>query len=57
MADIQQAITAIKAGDKATGKQLLIEIIKANPRNENAWLWMTQAVSTDKERLDACRMF
>lgn len=51
MADLQQAITAIKAGDKAAGKQLLIEVIKADPRNETAWLWMTQCVSTNEERV------
>lgn len=51
MADLQQAITVIKAGDKESGKQLLIEILKTNPNNENAWLWMTQAVGTDQERL------
>lgn len=51
MPDIQQAITAIKSGDKATGKQLLIEAIKADQRNETAWLWMTQCVGTDEERL------
>lgn len=51
MPDLQPAITAIKAGDKATGKQLLIEIIRGNPKDEAAWLWMTQAVNTNQERL------
>ncbi|MBE7553927.1 MAG: hypothetical protein HS126_22915 [Anaerolineales bacterium] len=50
MSDLQQAITALKAGDKVTGKQLLIETIKVNPNNEAAWLWMTQAVNTNQER-------
>lgn len=50
MGDLQQAITVIKAGDKAGGKQLLIEVIKANPHNEVAWLWMGQVVSADEER-------
>ncbi len=51
MPDLQQAITAIKSGDKATGKQLLIEVIKADPNNETAWLWMTNVVSSDVERI------
>lgn len=51
MPELQQAITAVKSGDKATGKQLLIEIIKAKPNDEAAWLWMTQAVNTNQERL------
>lgn len=48
---LNQAITTIKAGDKQTGKQLLIEILKVEPRNENAWLWMTQVVSEKEERV------
>ncbi len=48
---LQQAITAIKSGDKETGKQLLIEELKANQSNENAWLWMTQAVNSNEERI------
>lgn len=48
---LQQAITAIKSGDKETGKQLLIEELKANPRNEDAWLWMTNVVSSNEERI------
>jgi len=51
MPELQQAIAAIKAGDKETGKRLLTEILKADRHNENAWLWMTQVVSSDSERL------
>lgn len=51
MPDLQQAITTIKSGDKITGKQLLIEVLKADQHNEAAWLWMTQVVSTDAERI------
>lgn len=50
MPNLQEAIAAIKAGDKTTGKQLLTELIKANPQNENAWLWMTNVVTSDAER-------
>ena len=50
---LQQAITAIKSGDKATGKQLLIdEVLKQNPRDENAWLWMTQVADADEDRVN-----
>lgn len=48
---LQQAITAIKAGDKETGKRLLTEVLKSDRQNENAWLWMTQVVSSDSDRL------
>lgn len=46
---LKQAVTAIKSGDKATGKQLLTQVLKADPRNEMAWLWMTEAVDTKNE--------
>jgi len=53
---LQQAIAAIKAGDKATGKHILIdEVLRANPRNENAWLWMTQVADADEDRINYLR--
>lgn len=48
MEKLQKAITAIKKGDKVTGKKLLIEVLRADPQNETAWLWM----STVLKRLD-----
>ena len=46
---LKQAVTSIKSGDKTTGKQLLTQVLKADPRNELAWLWMTEAVDTKDE--------
>lgn len=51
MPELQEAIKVIKSGDKETGKRLLTEILKADQRNETAWLWMTQAVSSNDDRL------
>lgn len=48
---LQQAIAAIKAGDKETGRRLLAEIIKNEPTNENALLWMTQILDSKKNRI------
>lgn len=42
---LEQAIAYIKAGDLEKGKQLLIQVIQQNPREENAWLWMSRCVS------------
>ncbi len=44
MNKLQAAISAIKKGDKATGKKLLIEVLRANSQNETAWLWMSTVV-------------
>lgn len=53
---LKQAIEAIKSGDKAAGKKLLIdEVLRTNPRNEQAWLWMTQVVEADEDRLNYLR--
>jgi hypothetical protein len=37
---LTSAITAIKSGDKATGSRLLMELLKGEPSNESAWLWL-----------------
>jgi uncharacterized protein YjbI with pentapeptide repeats len=47
---LQQAITLIKSGDKQSGGRLLAEILKAEPRNETAWLWMSSLVDNDEQR-------
>ena len=53
---LKQAIEAIKSGDKVTGKRLLIdEVIRTNPRNEQAWLWMTQVAEADEDRMNYLR--
>ncbi|MEW5959235.1 MAG: hypothetical protein AB1801_16010 [Chloroflexota bacterium] len=53
---LQQAIAAIKAGDKTAGKRILIdEVLRTNPRNENAWLWMTQVADADEDRINYLR--
>ncbi len=47
---LQRAITAIKSGDKKTGKQLLTKALQADPRNEKAWLWLAHVVDSPKQR-------
>ena len=48
--DLQQAIAAIKAGDKEAGQQLLAQVIKAEPKNEAAWLWMASTLDDPQEK-------
>ena len=47
---LEQAIAAIRAGDKKTGRALLADIIQADWDNETAWLWLSSVVETDDER-------
>ncbi len=44
------AITAIRAGRREEGRQLLNLLIQQNPNNEKAWLWMSSVVDTDEQR-------
>jgi hypothetical protein len=48
---LQQAINLIKSGDKQNGECLLAEVLRADPRNQMAWLWMSEVVTNDEQRL------
>jgi hypothetical protein len=50
---LEQAVAYIRAGDIEKGRPILIEFLKQNPRDENAWLWMTKCV-TDPEQKRYC---
>jgi hypothetical protein len=49
--DLQQAIALIKSGEKKRGGQMLAEIVKRDPRNINAWLWLASCVNIDEQRI------
>jgi predicted Zn-dependent protease len=49
----EQAVAYIRAGETEKGRQLLIEVLKQSPQDENAWLWMSRCV-TDPERKRYC---
>jgi hypothetical protein len=50
---LRKAISAIKAGDKKTGRKLLANLLGENPENEAGWLWMSVTV-TDAEKKKYC---
>ena len=54
---LQQAIALIKAGDRKNGGQLLVAILKAEPDNEYAWVWMSRIVSNDEHLLILNRLY
>ncbi|GAB4511416.1 MAG: hypothetical protein OHK0046_09450 [Anaerolineae bacterium] len=47
---LQQGINAIRSGDRETGRQILREVAREDPRNELAWIWLATAASTVTER-------
>ncbi|MBN1813114.1 MAG: DUF4352 domain-containing protein [Anaerolineae bacterium] len=42
---LQQAVAAIKSGEKERGRQLLVEALEQDEGNEVAWLWMTRCAA------------
>ena len=47
---VKEAAELIKAGNKADGKKILVEVLTADKKNEAAWLWMSLAVDTNDLR-------
>ena len=49
---VQQAISAYKANDKATAKDLLLKAVDLDEHNEQAWMWMSAVVdSLDEQQI------
>jgi hypothetical protein len=48
--NLQRAIVAIRSGDKEAGKRLLAEVIRNDPNDETAWLWMSSVIDSDEHR-------
>jgi hypothetical protein len=46
---VNEAIAAIKAGDKGRGRDLLMEVLRTDKGNERAWLWLSAAVDGDDQ--------
>lgn len=47
----QEAVEALRQGDRARAKDILTRLIKADQNNANYWIWMSATVDTLKERV------
>lgn len=47
---IEQAIQLIRAGDKKAGGKLLAEVVKQDPQNETAWLWLAGCFDNEEKK-------
>jgi hypothetical protein len=47
---LKRGIVALKRGHKAEARDLLIQAVEQDERNEMAWLWLSGAVDTDEDR-------
>ena len=52
---LRHAISAIKSGDKALGKKLLVQVLEQDSKNEFAWLWLSQCVTSHEQKLDCIK--
>ena len=47
---LQQAINTLKEGNLAEARELILEEIKQDPSNLNAWLWALEVAANEKEK-------
>lgn len=47
---LQQGIAAARSGNRAMGRRLLLQVTQADPKNEQAWIWLASCVTTMRER-------
>lgn len=52
MDKLHRAADYIKSGQKKEGGQLLIELLREQPDNEQAWLWLAAAVKGREKKLE-----
>lgn len=48
--DLRQAILLVKNGSKRTGGAILADIVKDEPQNEMAWLWLSVCVGSNEQK-------
>ena len=48
---LQEAVQAIRQGQRARARDLLTRLLRANQRNAEYWLWMSSVVKTPKEQV------
>lgn len=48
---LQDAIELVKSGKKKEGGQILAEMVKKDPRNIDAWLWLSSCVNSNEQRI------
>jgi len=53
----REAIKMLQAGDLVQARRLLIAAIREKPRDELAWFWFMETLSTDQDRLAALQHF
>jgi putative transposase len=53
---LKQAITAARAGHELTARDIFLQIVESEPRNELAWLWLVGLMDELDDCIYACEM-
>lgn len=48
---LQKAIEAIKGGEKNSGKLILYKLVKDEPGNELAWMWLSACIDDNNQKI------
>jgi tetratricopeptide (TPR) repeat protein len=51
---LRRAIQAARAGQRVEARDLLIELVEVEPRNEMAWMWLSGLVDSPEDQIIAC---
>jgi tetratricopeptide (TPR) repeat protein len=52
---LQQAISAVRAGHELTARDIFLEVVEINPRNETAWMWLIGLLDDLDDCIYACQ--
>ena len=53
---LQQALAAARDKRELTARELFLDVVEINPRNETAWLWLTGLLDDLDDCIYACEM-
>jgi len=53
---LQKALTAARENRELTARDLFLDVVEINPRNETAWLWLTGLLDDLDDCIYACEM-
>ncbi len=48
---LQDAVDALREGDKAHARDVLTRLLKTDQNNPTYWVWMSATVETNRERI------
>jgi tetratricopeptide (TPR) repeat protein len=46
----REGVAAVKAGEVAQARQLLLQVVEADDKHEQGWLWLSGVMESDEER-------